>query len=73
MLCSILTVAPNSPAGAQTCLNCGAAIAPAHPITLRAPQNTDQIIAENPSPELQQVPASAAIETFYDIVAVDTE
>lgn len=49
------------PAGAQACSNCAAAIAPPRPTTLGAPQNTDRIIAESPSPELQQVQSSVPL------------
>jgi hypothetical protein len=43
---------------AQTCPRCGAVIARAPHTPLGLPQNADQIIAENPSPELQQVQSS---------------
>ncbi|MFI5449636.1 MAG: zinc ribbon domain-containing protein [Candidatus Bathyarchaeia archaeon] len=46
------------PPEAQTCPRCGAVIARASPTPLGTPQNADQIIAENPPPELQQVQSS---------------
>ena len=46
------------PTEAQNCPRCGIAISRAPTIPQTAPQNTDQIIAENPSTELQQVQSS---------------
>jgi len=46
------------PVGAHACPSCGVAIPQTHLISQRTPQNTDQIIAENPSPELQQIQSS---------------
>ena len=46
------------PVGAQACPSCGVAIPRPPLISQRTPQNIDQIIAENPSPELQQIQSS---------------
>ncbi len=46
------------PPEAQTCPRCRVVIARAPPTPLGTPQNADQIIAENPPPELQQVQSS---------------
>lgn len=46
------------PPEAQTCPRCDAVIARAPHTPLGMPQNADKIIAENPSPELQQVQSS---------------
>ncbi len=46
------------PTGAQTCSGCGMATTRLSPISPTAPENTDQIIAENPSSDLQQVQSS---------------
>src|SRR5208282_3449381 len=43
------------PPEVQACPRCGAVIARASPTPLGTAQNADQIIAENPPPELQQV------------------
>ena len=50
------------PAAAQACPNCGTAITWAPPTPQGTFQNTDQIIAENPSPELQRVQSSIPLD-----------